>query len=442
MKIIIKNIVLVFLFFFVFLSQVQAQNAYDYIDKIRIRLDGGDNSGRTVVPKNFSDSVTIYTEQDESYLKSSLDSVDYVPIGIHNSSVRLVTSVYFDKNKLLSIAGWNNYKTIVVKKHCQGTVLGDQTVTVSISEFVNDDYTVEFPADPNCMIDLFYQQNFLEIEFELKNGTTKKYAKSSYIFDLQPKPLANTCQLEVQNTNREKLVFANNNTSLIVVGTGIDDGGQGYSLTLNGEVKTSFTEIIGDFGSMGLSDGPPEFTYNLGPLEVKDYTLAVKQYDSNIILCSMSLPIYQDGTQPTPFSQVTRPPDQDGYISSSVVDIAVTIPLCDSITDPDLKSKCQACEGSGTVIGGVWTGLGCLPTNFSGIVGSIFTLFSGLMGGLVFLCLVSNGIKIMSSRGNPEALKKGQEAITACLVGFVVLALSILFLKIVGVDILQIPGWS
>ena len=68
--------------------------------------------------------------------------------------------------------------------------------------------------------------------------------------------------------------------------------------------------------------------------------------------------------------------------------------------------------------------------------------FSGLMGGFVFLCLVSNGLKIMASRGNPEALKKGQEAITACLVGFVVLVLSILFLKIVGVDILDLPEWN
>jgi len=188
-----------------------------------------------------------------------------------------------------------------------------------------------------------------------------------------------------------------------------------------------------------VGNGPEEFTYEIGFLDVRDHIIEIKQYETNLLLCSISLPIYLVGTTPTPFSEVTKSPDQDGYID---LEVAATIPLCDSITDPDMKAKCKACEGSSEVTSGVWTGIGCMPTNFSGIVNSLFTLFSGLMGGFVFLCLVSNGLKIMASRGNPEALKKGQEAITACLVGFVVLVLSILFLKIVGVDILDLPEWN
>ncbi len=123
---------------------------------------------------------------------------------------------------------------------------------------------------------------------------------------------------------------------------------------------------------------------------------------------------------------------------------ASPIPLCESIPSGadcgrfgDCRELCQKCEGND----GIWTGIGCLPTDMAGLVRSIFEIFSGVIGGLIFLCIIVNGLKIMTARGDSEAIKKAKEAISSCIVGLLVLLFSILFLKIVGVDILRIPGW-
>jgi len=432
--------------FILFLSvnQVNAQSAGDYIDNIEVRLVGGDSNNAVLLPQGFSKATTIYktdisTPPQESYLQKYLfGGTTYEKIGIQDSSVLLETTITFNRSRLETIGGWNQFKTINIHKGCSGTAVGDQREKLNINEFISNGYKIKFPGDPDCKLDLFFQQDQLEIDFELENGSKTSFAKTGYVFDIQLKPLLNTCELQIKNEAGQIIQSAHNNVPLTIEGKNIDDGGQGYYLSLDNQIKEyySWTMAIGGTQNV-VGNGPEEFTYNIGFLSVANHVIEIKQYETNLLLCSISLPIYRDGTTPTPFSEVTKSPDQNGYID---LDIATTI--CDSITDPDMKAKCKACEGSSEVTSGVWTGIGCMPTNFSGIVSSLFTLFSGLMGGFVFLCLVSNGLKIMASRGNPEALKKGQEAITACLVGFVVLVLSILFLKIVGVDILDLPEWN
>lgn len=122
-----------------------------------------------------------------------------------------------------------------------------------------------------------------------------------------------------------------------------------------------------------------------------------------------------------------------------------SVPLCESIPAGancggfgNCRALCQRCESSG----GIWTAIGCLPTDVASLVRSIFEIFSGVIGGLIFLCIIANGLKIMTAQGDSEAIKKSREAIISCIVGLLVLLFSILFLKIVGVDILRIPGWT
>jgi hypothetical protein len=43
---------------------------------------------------------------------------------------------------------------------------------------------------------------------------------------------------------------------------------------------------------------------------------------------------------------------------------------------------------------------------------------------------------IMSSSGNPERLKAGQELLTSAISGLILLVLSVFILKFIGVDIL------
>jgi len=447
-----------FIIFFLATQAVFAQNlnAGDYIEKIEIKLVDEDSGGSSLIPNNFPEATTIYKTDipQEAYLQNE-DGTNYSKIGIHDKNVKLETTVYFNKERLTNLAGWDSYKTISIYKDCGGTTMGYQ----SIKNFPLDNtgfeknFSVEFPSDPDCKVDLFLQQDELLISFEINNGETKKFTKTGYKFNIQDKPLSNTCDLQVKDKFGGQIIqSADNNTFLVIDGKKIDDGSKGYCLYLDGQKEKCYVESMPGEMPYNVTDGPEDFSYDLDYLDVGDHSLAVKQYESNILLCSMSLPIYKVGTTPTPFPEVTKPPDKDGYIDidSTEIEIAETIPLCESIPedpkhpeetmcgDQSCREKCKACEKEGKI----WTGIGCLPTDVSGIVKSLFTLFSGLMGGLVFFCLVSNGLKIMTSSGNPEALKKAQEAITACLVGFAVLVLSVLFLRIVGVDILSLPGWS
>jgi len=48
----------------------------------------------------------------------------------------------------------------------------------------------------------------------------------------------------------------------------------------------------------------------------------------------------------------------------------------------------------------------------------------------------------MTSRGDPNQLKAGQELLTSAISGLLLLIFSLVILRIIGVDILNIPGFS
>jgi len=48
---------------------------------------------------------------------------------------------------------------------------------------------------------------------------------------------------------------------------------------------------------------------------------------------------------------------------------------------------------------------------------------------------------MQSSQGNPEKLKKAQEMITSCIMGLMLIIFSVFILKLIGVNILKIPGF-
>ncbi|MBI4157526.1 hypothetical protein HY502_01620, partial [Candidatus Woesebacteria bacterium] len=66
----------------------------------------------------------------------------------------------------------------------------------------------------------------------------------------------------------------------------------------------------------------------------------------------------------------------------------------------------------------------------------------GIGGGIAFLLVVYSSFMIMTSSGNPDRLKAGQELLTSALMGVVLLVFSVFILKVIGVDILKIPGFG
>jgi hypothetical protein len=90
------------------------------------------------------------------------------------------------------------------------------------------------------------------------------------------------------------------------------------------------------------------------------------------------------------------------------------------------------------------TAIGCIPVlgNKEAFLGWILKWAVGIGGGIAFLLIVYAGFMIMTSQGNPERLQAGKELLTSAISGLILLIFSIFILKVIGVDILQIPGFG
>lgn len=120
---------------------------------------------------------------------------------------------------------------------------------------------------------------------------------------------------------------------------------------------------------------------------------------------------------------------------------------CQSLLQPGL-TECSLCVSGETLkqgttkIPGVWTALGCVHTDPTEFVAQLLGWVMGLGGGIAFLLIVWGGFQILTSSGNPEKLNDGKEIIVSALTGLLMIVFSVILLKIIGVDILQLPGFG
>ena len=130
------------------------------------------------------------------------------------------------------------------------------------------------------------------------------------------------------------------------------------------------------------------------------------------------------------------------------------LPPPPDIPEPKTDPWCgDNVSGILNVKNGVNTAFGCIILFDANIVdgeGADMSLFLswilkwaiGLGGGIAFLLIIWAGFMIMTSSGNPERLKAGQELLTSAIMGLIMLIFSIFILGIIGVDILAIPGFG
>jgi hypothetical protein len=88
------------------------------------------------------------------------------------------------------------------------------------------------------------------------------------------------------------------------------------------------------------------------------------------------------------------------------------------------------------------TAIGCVPIgNQNALIGFFLKWGIGIGGGIAFLLIVVAGFQIMTSRGDPNRLKAGQELMTSAIAGILLLIFSLVILKIIGYDILGIGAF-
>jgi len=106
--------------------------------------------------------------------------------------------------------------------------------------------------------------------------------------------------------------------------------------------------------------------------------------------------------------------------------------------EDELDPTCSIYGGKG-----IDTAIGCIPIeNTNSLIGFILRWAVGIGGGIAFLLIVFAGFQIMTSAGNPERLQAGRELLTSAIAGLILLIFSVFILRIIGIDILKLPGFG
>ncbi len=118
--------------------------------------------------------------------------------------------------------------------------------------------------------------------------------------------------------------------------------------------------------------------------------------------------------------------------------------LCTQIPEGPMREKCLDCAGTDQVgeVKGLWTAVGCIPTTYKGITGSILKIGLMMGGGVAFLMILGAAFTLTTSEGEPKKKSEAQEQITAAIIGLVFIIFSITILQFIGVSILRIPGFG
>src|SRR3989338_7666265 len=91
---------------------------------------------------------------------------------------------------------------------------------------------------------------------------------------------------------------------------------------------------------------------------------------------------------------------------------------------------------------GVSTDLGCVPNDPFAFVAKFYGIGLGLIGGVALLFIIYGGYIILTSQGQPDQLGKGKSYIYYAIAGLLLAIFGYVFIQVIAVDILHIPGFK
>ena len=114
-------------------------------------------------------------------------------------------------------------------------------------------------------------------------------------------------------------------------------------------------------------------------------------------------------------------------IDKNTGEVLIKTSLTVSGTNPCPGGKCE-------------TAIGTFSSNPQDFVAQILTIAVGLAGGIAFILMVIGAIRVLTSTGNPQNVNAGRDMIIAALAGLLFIIFSVLILKFIGVEILDLSG--
>jgi hypothetical protein len=90
---------------------------------------------------------------------------------------------------------------------------------------------------------------------------------------------------------------------------------------------------------------------------------------------------------------------------------------------------------------GINTAIGCVPIDSgTAFVEWFLPRLLGVLGGVAFLLMIYGAFIMITSSGDPDRVKAGRETMTSAVAGLIFAIFSLFILRLVGIDILRIPG--
>jgi hypothetical protein len=88
----------------------------------------------------------------------------------------------------------------------------------------------------------------------------------------------------------------------------------------------------------------------------------------------------------------------------------------------------------------ITTSIGCIPVEANLFVGRLLEIIFGIAGGIAFLLMVYGFILVSMSGGDEKKVQGAKETITSAVTGLLICVFGLFILRLISVNILQIPG--
>lgn len=88
------------------------------------------------------------------------------------------------------------------------------------------------------------------------------------------------------------------------------------------------------------------------------------------------------------------------------------------------------------------TDFGCIPNDPILFASKFYGIGLSLLGGISLLFIIFGAYRIMTSQGNPKQLQDGKSYIFYAIVGLLLAIFGYMFIQIILIDVLHVPGFS
>jgi len=195
--------------------------------------------------------------------------------------------------------------------------------------------------------------------------------------------------------------------------------------------------------SLSASNVSPNQTFNIAP----SYSTTVLQSNSNTA-GTFSLSI---GTHLTEGKHSVKVSDASG---KEICTVSIPVGGSDpnALGPRDCKPGDNSCVFSSGVScdpttgkggqGGVLTAIGCVPTEPNAMIQGFLKIAGTAGGGIALLLMIFGSFQIITSAGDQHKLQAGREQFSNAVIGLLFIIFSVLLLRIIGVDILGLEGFS